>query len=78
MILQSHECVLCNQHSRETLEHLFFDMSFRHAVLGILGPPGAGIPRTRSSGLFFQMTTQHPFFHGDHNLGMLGHLDVTQ
>jgi len=53
-------------------------MSFRHAVLGILGPPGAGIPRTLSSGLFFQTTTQHPIFHGDHNLGMLGHLDVTQ
>ena len=28
MILQSHDCVLCNQNSRETLEHLFLVCPF--------------------------------------------------
>ena len=41
MILQSHECVLCNQHSRETLEHLFLTCPFATqfwASLGLLVP----------------------------------------
>ena len=41
MILQSHECVLYNQHSRETLEHLFLTCPFATqfwASLGLLVP----------------------------------------
>lgn len=75
MNLESYECVLCNQHAEESIEHLFIACPFaQQAWQSINLQVNADLQPIQNLELLKNQINQS-FFYGSHHSPLLGNMD---